>query len=250
MGSVELGLGLLSIGRVWGVKNTAPPKEDAALSLIEAAYSNGVHFIDTAPAYGASEAILGRALMSPSIKRSELTIATKMGEHWDVESGTARTGHSYDELSRSLDTSLELLGQIDLLQLHKANSTNVASQDILKAFQRAETLGIKAFGASVGDLETAKRACQSGRYQVLQFPYNIDNRSLEPIFELLTLHEMKAIINRPFAMGALVDATAKKSPDELFAFILRTGFSGIILTGTSNIRHLSANLEAFRRSNA
>jgi aryl-alcohol dehydrogenase-like predicted oxidoreductase len=60
---------------------------------------------------------------------------------------------------------------------------------------------------------------------------------------------MKAIINRPFSMGALVEAKAEKSPAELFAFILRAEFSGIILTGTSSIHHLQANLAAFRGAN-
>ncbi|NSY07657.1 hypothetical protein G6L84_14145 [Agrobacterium tumefaciens] len=74
MPSVELGLGLLSIGRQWDVNDVLPPKEEAALSLIEAAYSNGLRLFDTAPAYARSEAILGRA----PVPSSEITIATKM----------------------------------------------------------------------------------------------------------------------------------------------------------------------------
>ena len=246
MRSVELGLGLLSIGRRWGVNDVQPPDEEAALSLLEAAYSNGIRFFDTAPAYARSEAILGRALSSALLPQDRIKIATKMGEHWDAEKKVARAGHSFDELSRSLDRSMELLGRIDLLQLHKANAANVASHSTLKALDHASSMGIGAFGASVSDFETAAIACKSGCYEYLQFPFNINNRSLGTVFELLAKYKMKAIVNRPFAMGALIQAGAEKSPDELLRFITSMGFSGVILTGTSCVSHLVANIAAFR----
>lgn len=250
MQSVELGLGLLSIGRQWGVNDVLPPKEEAATALLEAAFSKGIRFFDTAPAYARSEAILGRALSSALLPRDKITIATKMGEHWNAEERVARPGHSFDELVRSLETSMQLLGRIDLLQLHKANAANVASPDVFKAMDRAESLGIKSFGASVSDFETAVIACQSGRYGYLQFPFNLHNRSLEPVFECLAAHGMKAIVNRPFAMGALVQDGAESASADLYRFILGMGFSGVILTGTSSIPHLLANVAAFRSASA
>lgn len=248
MHSVELGLGLLSIGRRWGVNDVPPPGEEAAISLLEAAYANGLRFFDTAPAYAASEAILGRALSGPRLPQNQITIATKMGEHWDATENIARPGHRYDELAWSLDNSMALLGRIDLLQLHKANASNVGSRDVLRAFDRARTFGIKRFGASVSDLETASIACKTGIYDFLQFPFNTSNRALAPIFELLAAHDMKAIVNRPFAMGALVQGDAEDAVDERFRSIVRMGFSGYVLTGTSSIAHLLANIAAFRRA--
>jgi aryl-alcohol dehydrogenase-like predicted oxidoreductase len=245
MAFVELGLGLLSIGRRWGVNNVLPPNESSALTLLETAYSHGVRFFDTAPAYADSETILGRALLSGILPRDQVIIATKMGEHWNAKENIARADHSYDELARSIDNSIELLGRIDLLQLHKANSSNVVAPDVLRALDRAISLGIKGAGASVSDLETANLACKSGRYQYLQFPFNMGNRSLEPIFELLMEHDMKAIVNRPFAMGALIQ-DSEKPADELFSFIISMGFSGVILTGTQSVTHLLANIAAFR----
>lgn len=250
MHSVELALGLLSIGRQWGVDDARPPNEETALALLESAYSNGIRFFDTAPAYARSEAVLGRALSGALLPRDQITISTKMGEHWDATGNVARAGHRFDELVRSLDNSMELLGSIDLLQLHKANAANVASSDVLRAFDRAASMGIRTFGASVSDLETASVACKSGRYEYLQFPFNIDNRSLEAVFELLAAHGMKAIVNRPFAMGALIQEGAGRSSAELFRFIIIMGFSGVILTGTSSIPHLLANVAAFQSASA
>lgn len=246
MASVELGLGLLSIGRTWGVNEVPPPDEDAALSLIRAAYANGIRFFDTAPAYARSEAIFGCALSHSIVPRDQVTVATKMGEHWDFDTNTSRPGHSFDELARSLDRSMELLGKIDVLQLHKATVENVASSDVIKAFERAASLGIKAFGASVSDLETAAAACRSGLYRYLQFPFNANNRRLEDVFGILSEHRMMAIVNRPFAMGALAEKRDGRTHRDLFCFIKNIGFSGIVLTGTSSTNHLLSNIDDFR----
>lgn len=171
-----------------------------------------------------------------------------MGEHWDATERVAHADHRFDGLLQSLDRSMELLGHIDLLQLHKANTTNIASADVLNALDRAAQMGISTFGASVTDLETAAIACETGRYEYIQFPFNISNKSLEPIFTMLLKNNMKAIVNRPFAMGALVHEGVAAKSDELFRFIKNNSFSGVILIGTSSIWHLQENVSAFQRA--
>lgn len=209
---VELGLGLLSIGRPWGVRQEPPPTGDAALELLHKAVGLGIRFFDTAPAYGAS----------------------KMGEFWDA--GASSVDHRYDTLRRSIDRSLELLGRIDLLQVHKATADNLRSPDITRAIEYARSCGIHSFGASVPDVEAANAAAASGWCSYLQFPFSLANTALAPIFN----RGMKLIINRPLAMGAL-----SATPLEAFNFIRRQDFSGIVLTGTKSIAHLSENHAAF-----
>lgn len=247
MASVELGLGLLSIGRTWGVKDTPPPSETVALTLLEAAYSQGIRFFDTAPAYATSELRLGRALSNGLVPRTGVTIATKMGEYWDDDRQAAFPDHTYDRLARSLETSLSRLLQIDVLQLHKSTIQTITAPDVVRAFDLARSLGIRLFGASVSDLETAKRAIDCGLYDVLQFPFNQTNTLFEPIFPLLRDRSMTAIVNRPFAMGALVGENGPDSRDEALSFVLEHHFSGVILTGTSSLVHLSENIAAFRK---
>ncbi len=58
---LQLGLGLIGIGRPWGNKQTIPA-EDASIALIHGAIEQGITFFDTAPAYGESEEILGKPL--------------------------------------------------------------------------------------------------------------------------------------------------------------------------------------------
>ncbi len=229
---IELGLGLLSIGRAWGARGEAPPSERDAFALLEKAVSLGIRFFDTAPAYGTSEAIFGRFLRQTG---AHAVVSTKMGEWWDPESGASTVDHSYAALARSIDRSLERLGRIDVLQIHKATAARLATPDVSRAVEYARECGIREFGASVSDLATAQAASQTGWCSYLQFPFNQANTALAPIFQL----GLKSIVNRPLAMGA-IQASA-----EAFAFIRRQPFDGVVLTGTKSIRHLVENHAAF-----
>ncbi|MGH8690839.1 MAG: aldo/keto reductase [Burkholderiales bacterium] len=233
---IELGLGLVSIGRPWGYRRGLPPPESDALALLAQAVSLGIRFFDTAPAYGASEAILGRFL-----RRNDrpVLVATKMGEWWDSASGASTVDHRYESLARSIDRSLELLGRIDLLQVHKATAENLVTPDVARAVEYARACGIGHFGASVTDEAAAAAAIRTGWCSHLQFPFNRANTGLAPIFPLARASGLNLVINRPLAMGEL-PATA-----EAFGFIRSQAFSGVVLTGTRSVAHLVENHAAF-----
>src|SRR5438046_927333 len=101
---VQLGLGLLSLGRRWGFHDESPPDHATGILLLETAIQLGIKFYDTAPAYGSSELRFGGFLRTlPSAVLQGITIATKFGEHWDEETMTAYTDHSYGALVRSVE---------------------------------------------------------------------------------------------------------------------------------------------------
>jgi len=247
MSTLELGLGLLSIGRSWGVKNISPPSETKAYRLIEMAFERGIRFFDTAPAYAHSEKLLGKVLKGNTELSTLSIIATKFGEHWEKDIHTTRTSHSRDDLLRSLENSMNLLNRIDILQLHKATQTNVTSDDVVSALEEAKKCGIQRFGASVGDKNTAILAIQSGIYEFIQFPFNSSNTFMKEILHLCQKMGVKPIINRPFAMGTLAIEGEEKRIDA-FRFIRGHILSGIVLTGTSNTEHLLQNITAFEKS--
>ncbi len=150
--NIELGCGLISIGRQWGYKQSSVPSESEARRFLEYAYTAGIRYFDTAPAYGLSEQRLGTFLHSLNAKqRQEITVATKFGEHWEQASESTRVDHSAEALKISLDNSLKLLGEINVLQLHKTNSDVLRSDSLQAAWEYARTLGISRFGASVSD---------------------------------------------------------------------------------------------------
>lgn len=242
--SVELGLGLIGIGKPWGRVARPVPPDSEARALVEFAYALGIRYFDTAPSYGdgISEERLGRFLRSlPPEVRAGVAAATKMGEHWDRAKGEPYADHSFDALRRSLDRSLQRLGRIDILQLHKTTPDALRSDAVARAWEYARSLGIERLGPSVSDPESARLAIESPEFSVIQFPLNRGNRTFAPVLEAAARRGMWIAVNRPFAMGAMVDG-------EAFPFLLRRRFTGAILTGTVSKEHLRENWEAFQRA--
>ncbi|WP_408888683.1 aldo/keto reductase [Myxococcus faecalis] len=249
MSAVGLGLGLLSLGRAWGYRSEPPPTEADGQHLLDTAFELGVRCYDTAPAYGSSEQRFGAFLSRLGAERSSVFVATKLGEHWDAGKQASFTDHSYDALRRSLDESVRLLGRIDLLQVHKATAANVSAPEVLRVLEYAGTLGVRHVGVSVSDVAAAEAACDVGVYSFLQFPFNALNTTLAPAFELAARHGLQVLVNRPFAMGQLVQEEGReptRSARESLQHILRQRFSGYVLTGTKSAKHLLETHAVFR----
>jgi len=249
---LKLGLGLLSIGRMWGVGQSEPPDAEGAQALLAKALELGIAIFDTAPAYARTEARLGHFLsgLEPSRRRT-LTIMTKAGEHWDFEKGTSFVDHSRDALIRSIDRSLKLLGSIDVLQLHKATSAVVTHPDVIAAMDHARRCGVTAFGASVSDPETGRLALESGLYDALQFPLNLSYNIMAPLLPVLEASPCLTIVNRPFAMGGLLTGqTIEAAAAAAFHHIEERLPNAVILSGTGKAPHLEENVRAFHRRRA
>jgi aryl-alcohol dehydrogenase-like predicted oxidoreductase len=238
--TVELGLGLIGIGKPWGHRPHPVPSDAEARALLEFAYSLGVRYFDTAPSYGdgVSEERLGRFLRSlGTADRAGVTAATKFGEHWAARAGTPFADHSYDALRRSLDRSFVRLGTVEVLQLHKTTPAALVSDEVARAWEYARGLGIARLGPSVSDVDSARLAREDPRLNAMQFPFNRENRQFEPFLK----EGMWIAVNRPFAMGAQVRRDA-------FRFILEREFTGVILTGATSTEHLRENWEVFQES--
>ena len=238
--TVQLGLGLIGIGKPWGHVPHPIPSESDAQALLEFAFELGVRYFDTAPSYGdgVSEERLGRFLKQLTAReRASVTAATKFGEHWNAAEGAPYADHSFDALRRSLDRSFARLGAIEVLQLHKTTPMALASSGVARTWEYARGLGIERLGPSVSDVESARAADADPRLNVMQFPYNRDNRQFAPFLK----PGRWIAVNRPFAMGSAVRRDA-------FRFILEREFTGVILTGTTSRQHLQENWEAFQES--
>jgi aryl-alcohol dehydrogenase-like predicted oxidoreductase len=247
-GTVQLGLGLIGIGKPWGVRPHPVPGEDAARGLLECAFDLGIRYFDTAPSYGeASEARLGAFLrgLTPD-GRAQVTVATKMGEHWDAAAGAPYVDHSLDALRRSLDGSLERLGRVDVLQLHKTTQAALASRDVERAWDYAAGLGIRRIGASVSEVESGRLAIAEARFSVIQLPFHSGRGEFAPLIGEAAARGMWIAVNRPFAMGALAGGDKRAA----FRFILERRFTGVILSGTTSPEHLRENVLAFQESSA
>lgn len=248
MKNIQLGCGLVAMGRMWGYKQDRVISDQEAQLFLEKAFELGIRYFDTAPAYGLSEERLGRFLASlTEAERQTLTIATKFGEHWDPETQTSYVDHSLAALKASVEQSLARLGRIDILQLHKATPTVLASKELHRAWEWVRSLGITQFGASVSDLEAGEMSLKETIYSHIQLPYNRENTSLESIITQSRAHHKKIVINRPFNMGKDMYSEADNPARVAFEHILKLDFDGVILTGTTQVYHLMDNIEIFNQ---
>ncbi len=243
---LALGLGLIGIGKPWGYSDDAVPPEKQAREVLETAFTLGIRYLDTAPSYGISEQRLSSFLASlTSTQRASLTLATKFGEHWDHNRQESFVDHSYDALTRSLDESMERLGHIDVLQLHKTTPETLRSREVERAFAYAHSLGIFNLGASVSDLESASLALSLESFSVLQFPLNPVSLQFVDTARRATASGILTVTNRPFGMGSLLYGEPPLTQTAAFEFLNSQPFDGIVLTGTKSADHFHENWTAF-----
>lgn len=117
LGRTELSVSAVGLGG-WsfgGGPDWGPADETAALSAVCAAFDAGINLIDTAPIYGASEILIGRALKG---RREKVVLATKCG----LLKNGSWTDHDLrpETVVRQLEESLSRLqtDYIDLYQIH------------------------------------------------------------------------------------------------------------------------------------
>ena len=107
-GKTELDLSVFSLGTMRCLDN-----RQFYLETIELAIASGINHIETARAYGQSEAYLGQALQELAVKRQDIYLTTKLIPTSDR-----------NEMTRWLDESLSRLqtDYIDCLALHGINT--------------------------------------------------------------------------------------------------------------------------------
>lgn len=241
--SITLGCGLIRIGRVWGIDNKPVPSESNAQAFLESAFELGIRFFDTAPAYGLSEKRLGTFLknLTPE-QRNKVTVATKFGEHWNAEKQEPFVDHTYEMLAASFEESLNILGKIEIMQLHKASVSLLKANEVDQAFSFALKSGVSFLGASISDLDTGLKACTDERLTYIQLPFNEEKMELLPVIERAKTGGKKVLFNRPFAMGAI---TKQSSMIAAYKRIVDLDCQGVILTGTASLEHLKQNINNF-----
>lgn len=239
-----LALGLVKIGRNADVKYPQAfdlPSDADVLHLLRAADQLGVTLLDTAPAYGASEARLGAALKQLPEFAKRCVVCTKAGETWDSSGSTY--DFSADALTRSVERSLERLqmDSLDIVLLH----SNGADVEILSKHQPLETLQklqqqglIKACGFSGKTLEGGRMALRAGA-QVLMVTYNARETDQLPL--LAEAHQQGAgvLIKKPLASGYM-------QPNALLETAELAGVSSIV-SGTQSVAHLRENVAVLTR---
>ncbi|OGC24112.1 hypothetical protein A2291_00045 [candidate division WOR-1 bacterium RIFOXYB2_FULL_42_35] len=222
LGKTGLKVSLLSFGTValgvdYGIEIPAGygrPTEDQALGLLHSAVDQGVNFFDTAPAYGESERLLGKALK----KQPNCYVATKVTIPKDSNGEQLRGRQLSQAIEDSLASSLKLLQRdvLDVVQIHNASLGTVRQGEIAAILHKAKQEGkIRSFGASVYTVEEALAVINNGNYDLLQIAYNIlDQRMRAEVFPAAQKAGMGIISRSAFLKGVLTPK-AEWLPKEL-----------------------------------
>jgi aryl-alcohol dehydrogenase-like predicted oxidoreductase len=214
----------------------------------------GGKVVDTAPAYGMSEAVIGD-LVSQLGNRQQLFLATKVTvRNGDVAAGKAMLEESF----RRLRTE-----QLDLVQVHSLQGTDQIMPVLLemKAAKRIRYIGVTTSNdAQHGELMQAMR---NHRLDFIQVNYSLgDRESAAAVLPLAQERGMAVLLNIPFGgrRGSSLFARAGERPLPPWAaelgitswaqFFLKYAVSHPAVTcaipGMTKVNHLEDNLAAAR----
>jgi len=241
-------LPVIGIGTARRWESAATPAEMAPLrDVLRQLAERGGEVVDTAPSYGAAEALVG-ALVADLGVRGSLFLATKVGAT-GREAGVQEIEASF----RRLRTS-----RIDLIAVHNLRDTATQLRTLrdLKQAGRIRYVGITtSFPRQYADFERTMRA---ETLDFIQVDYALDNREAAArILPLAADRGMAVMINLPFGRGRLFQAVQGKALPPWAAdfecaswaqFFLKYIVSNAAVTscvpGTARVEYLLDNLGA------
>jgi aryl-alcohol dehydrogenase-like predicted oxidoreductase len=183
---------------------------DAAKAAVARGVELGINYFDTAPGYGNSEEVLGKALADV---KQPIVLSTKLG-------GRPTPFLPKDKacLRTSVEESIKLLGRdcIDILMIHEPDRpgqydwwTDIVNVQgpVLELLDELKKEGKIRF-AGLGGTTTTEMAhlCRSGKFDVLLTAYNYSLLYREAALEVIPAAKaagMGIIVGSPLQQGAL-----------------------------------------------
>ena len=237
-----LGLGTVKIGRDQGLKypnRFKLPPDQKVLALFEEARALGINFIDTAPAYGASEEKIGKLLPD----RQDWVIGTKVGE--EFSSGKSHFDFSGTHTRKSVERSLRRLktDYLDLVLIHSdGNDLHILENtDCLESLMRMKEEGlIRAVGMSTKSVEGGKRTLALS--DIAMVTYNSSHTEESPVIDLAQRTGKAIIVKKALNSGHIA---REPGENELaLEFVLSKAGVSSVIVGTINPFHLRSNARA------
>ncbi len=235
-----LGLGTVKLGRNQQVKYPHPfeiPDDKAVVALLSLAHELGINLLDTAPAYGNSEARLGQLL--PGL-REDWVIVSKVGEFF--AGGQSHFDFSYDTTIRTVEQSLRHLktDYIDAVLIHSdGDDCRILKEEgVLDALQLLKERGsIRAHGMSSKTVAGGLQAVADT--DVVMATCNLAYQDEIPVLRAAAAQNKGMLIKKALQSGHLKEGNVEEALRFIFA---QPGVSGAIV-GTINPAHLKSNAE-------
>ena len=187
------------------------PEKANLKSVIEAAISGGINFLDTADLYdqGWNEKAVGETVKSV---RSRLILASKVGNEWRADGSGWDWNPRKSYILKAVEKSLSRLqtDYIDLYQLH-GGTIEDPWDETLEAFELLEEQGkIRAFGISSIRPNVIREVLSKSKPATIMMQYNpLDRRPEENAFPVLGNTSSKVLVRGTFVKGLLIDKAAK-----------------------------------------
>lgn len=174
---MELALGTAQFGLDYGITNTQGRVTDTdAAAMLARAWAGGIRVLDTAPAYGSSEASLGRAFAAQPPRDWRVVTKTLPLRSAQVDAAAvARVEAAFAESLRQLGTD-----GVDTWLVHHADDLLVPGGGALYALLRAQQDAgrVKRIGASVYDGAQVRQLLDRYTLDVVQLPASIADQRL------------------------------------------------------------------------
>jgi hypothetical protein len=270
LGRTGLQVSALGFG-AWEIGWTRPEDGGEVGRLLNRALDLGINLIDSSAAYRWSEELIARYA---GHRRAEFFFATKCGS-WRVLQPDGEWVQTLDYSARAIAPQIERSLQrlktdyLDLIQLHSPPYEDVAFGDGLEGLKKAQAQGKVRFIGLSADGEAARKAVEIGEYDTLQLTCNLLDQEQASLITAARRQDMGIIVKEPIAQ-ALYDkprpegqsavlwdrAQRLLAPDcigELsrvevaLRWLLGNPEVHTAIVGTTNLRHLEANVAAAER---
>ncbi|MDH6577895.1 aldo/keto reductase [Kitasatospora sp. MAP5-34] len=278
--SSRIGLGLAAVGRPGYInlgrerdlpaERTVAAMRERAHEVLDAAYAQGVRYLDAARSYGRSEEFLAEWLDSrPQVR--DVLVGSKWGytytAGWRADAQVHEVkDHSTGTFDRQLAESRALLGKrLDLYQIHSVTPESPALTDtalharLARLAAEGVTIGLSTSGPAQADaIRAALAVTVDGEplFRSVQATYNLLEPSAGPA--LAEAHDAGCvvIVKEGMANGRLAGpaapavlhqaaAAADTTADAVaLAAVLHQPWADLVLSGAATADQLTSNLRA------
>lgn len=215
----EVGFGGIPIQRI---------TQEETNKVVEELANQGINFIDTARGYTVSEEYIGNAIEG---RREKFYIATKS------------MSRNYEDMKKDIDISLKNL-KTDYIDLYQIHNLKVEEYDTIfnddkayRALLEAKKEGkIKHIGITSHSLETISKAVEGGKFETIQFPYNIVEDQADEVFKRAYEKGIGTITMKPLAGGAIDNGPLA------IKYILSKEYIDVAIPGMNTIEQVKENI--------
>ncbi|GGN17377.1 aldo/keto reductase [Streptomyces fuscichromogenes] len=276
----HIGLGLAAVARPGyinlgretdlGADRSVDALRTRTHELLDAAYAQGVRYVDVARSYGRSEEFLADWLTARP-DAADVVVGSKWGytytAGWSADAATHEVkDHGVQTYDRQRAETAELLGdRLDLYQIHSVTPDSPALTDrelharLAASAATGLTVGFSTSGPAQADaIRAALTVTVDGEplFRTVQSTYNALETSAGPA--LAEAHDagLTVIVKEGMANGRLAaphaPAVLKDVAEETglgadavaLAIVLREPWAGVVLSGAATLGQLASNLHA------